>query len=116
MLSELKRIQFAREMVLSVGKECTQQTRLEILISNYNLLNSYSLVAHPVGLHCDFFGCEESLENKVLLVNEARKDTCSRGGALTMLWYLLSLIGDMRNVVTVLGMWKILKGMDLIQL
>ncbi len=89
---ELKQIQFASGMVSSVGQNSSPQTRLEILISNYNLLNSYSLVAHPVGLHCNYFGSEESLEKKVLLVNEARAETCSCGGALTSNAMVIDLI------------------------
>ncbi len=46
----------------------------EILISIYNMYNSYSLVAHPVGLHCDYFGSNRALEIKVVLVNESQWD------------------------------------------
>ncbi len=76
-------------MISSVGQNFSPQTRLEILISNYNLLNSYSLVVHPVGLHCNYFESEESLENMVLLVNETRTETCGR-----QLWGQTMLLGS----------------------
>ncbi len=85
-------MQFARGMVSSVGQNSSPQTRLDILISNYNLLNPYFPFANLVGLHCNYFGSEESLENKVLLVNEARTETCSHGGPLTSNTKVFALI------------------------
>ncbi len=70
-MSEMKLITFSHSIMEFLDRGTSSYVDFEILISNYNMCNSYSLVAHPDGLHCKYFGSNKASENKVVLVNKS---------------------------------------------
>lgn len=53
-------------------------------ISKFNSFNNYSMVAYPVGMHCDHFKHrKESLENKILFcISPSKMNEFGRGGCI----------------------------------
>ena len=58
-------------------------------------MNSYSMVAHPVGMHYDRF-CEDnkSVENKIVFAvkRHSGRNTVGRGGSLTREKHVFALL------------------------
>ena len=51
------------------------------LVNNYNILNRYSLVTYPTAYHNDNLN-QDSLENKLLLIDYTQSGDKSRGGSM----------------------------------
>jgi hypothetical protein len=77
---EMTNIHYSRTVATSLANG--NDFNYLFFLKEYCILNCFSMNAHNAGLHLDYFGTKECLENKMLIINPERNDSIGRGGAL----------------------------------
>ena len=90
-MCEKRKILQAREG----AKELPDNTRMHHLLSKYNSLNGFSMVAYPVGHHYDNYYRDlnrEYVENKALFAIKPQKKSIGRGGSIRGNMYVFGVM------------------------
>ena len=93
-LGPLKYELVSLEKARNVFKQSDPGVALYMFLRCFNSFNHFSMVAYPVGMHCDHFHRgKESLENKILFcLNPNKARVFGRGGCLVGSSYVYALL------------------------